>query len=172
MARCSCPTDPGSGSSLARIGGRRPPSGGSSSSAAEPRPIRGALGFAVAGRYDPGATMSDQRPPEEPPASVPPPPSEMQPPADGVRPPVPPDATQPVISTGTREPRSRAATIALLVGAAVLILGVAAASAAYFLLRGSSEAVLNKVPSGADFVAVAHLDPAASQKMNLFRMTE
>ena len=31
---------------------------------------------------------------------------------------------------------------------------------------------MNKVPSGADFVAVAHLDPAASQKMNLFRMTE
>ena len=101
--------------------------------------------------------MSDQSPPEEPPVSVPPP---------------PPDAMQAVVPTSTRGPRSRAATIALLVGAAVLILGVAAASAAYFLLRGSPEAVLNKVPSGADFVAVAHLDPAASQKMNLFRMTE
>jgi hypothetical protein len=42
----------------------------------------------------------------------------------------------------------------------------------YFLLRGAPEAVLNKVPSGADFVAVAHLDPSASQKMNLFRMTQ
>ena len=102
--------------------------------------------------------MSDQRPPQEPPASVPPPPA--------------PDATQPIAPLTTREPRSRAATIALLVAAAVVLLGVIGASAAYFLLRGSPEAVLTKVPSGADFVAVAHLDPAASQKMNLFRMAE
>jgi hypothetical protein len=102
--------------------------------------------------------MSDQSPPKEPPASVPPPPA--------------PGAMQPVAPAPTREPRSRAATVALLAGAAVLILGVIGASAAYFLLRGAPEAVLNKVPSGADFVAVAHLDPAASQKMNLFRMTE
>ena len=102
--------------------------------------------------------MSDQRPPQEPPASVPPPPA--------------PDATQPIAPLTTREPRSRAATIALLVAAAVVLLGVVGASAAYFLLRGSPEAVLTKVPSGADFVAVAHLDPAASQKMNLFRMAE
>jgi hypothetical protein len=80
--------------------------------------------------------------------------------------------TAKVAPAPTREPRSRAATVALLAGAAVLILGVIGASAAYFLLRGAPEAVLNKVPSGADFVAVAHLDPAASQKMDLFRMTE
>jgi uncharacterized protein DUF3352 len=102
--------------------------------------------------------MSDQRPPEEPPASVPPPPA--------------PDAMQPVAPATTHEPRSRAATIALLAGAAVVLLAVVGASAAYFLLRGSPEAVLTKVPSGADFVAVAHLDPAASQKMNLFRLTQ
>jgi hypothetical protein len=102
--------------------------------------------------------MSDQRPPEEQPAPVPPPPA--------------PDGTRPIAPAPTREPRSRAATIALLAGAAVLILGVLGASAAYFLLRGAPEAVLNKVPSGADVVVVAHLDPAASQKVNLFRMAE
>jgi len=102
--------------------------------------------------------MSDQTPPEEPLVSVPPPPA--------------PDAMQPVVPSSTREPRSRVATIALLAGAAVLVLGVIGASATYFLLRGSPEAVLDKVPSRADFVVVAHLDPAASQKMNLFRMAQ
>src|SRR4029078_513646 len=71
----------------------------------------------------------------------------------------------------TTTPRSKALMVALLVGAAVLILGVISAGAAFFMLRGASEVVLDKVPSGADAVVVAHLDPAASQKMNLFRMT-
>jgi hypothetical protein len=125
--------------------------------------------------------MSDHVPPEEPAGSLPPPPDEG---ADAPTPsaetptvpaqPAMPEAMRPVVSTEggavTSKPRSKAVTIALLAGAAVLVLGVVGAAAAYFMLRGAPEAVLDKVPSGADAVIVAHLDPAASQKMNLFRM--
>jgi hypothetical protein len=125
--------------------------------------------------------MSDHVPPEEPAGSLPPPPDEG---ADAPTPsaetptvpaqPAMPEAMRPVVSTEggavTSKPRSKAVTIALLAGAAVLVLGVVGAAAAYFMLRGAPEAVLDKVPSGADAMIVAHLDPAASQKMNLFRM--
>jgi hypothetical protein len=125
--------------------------------------------------------MSDHVPPEEPAGSLPPPPDEG---ADAPTPsaetptvpaqPATPDAMRPAVPTEggavTSKPRSKAVTIALLAGAAVLVLGVVGAAAAYFMLRGAPEAVLDKVPSGADAVIVAHLDPAASQKMNLFRM--
>src|SRR5262245_46690885 len=125
--------------------------------------------------------MSDHVPPEEPSGSLPPPPDQG---ADAPTPssetptvpaqPTMPDAMRPVVppegGAVTSKPRSKAVTIALLVGAAVLVLGVVGAAAAYFALRGAPEAVLDKIPSGADAVVVAHLDPAASQKMNLFRM--
>src|SRR3954447_8676477 len=115
--------------------------------------------------------MSDQPPPEEPTGSLPPPPDQGAEPAqqradEGMRPVAPSDGGGALMS----QPRSKGLTVALLAAAAVLVLGVVAASAAYFSLRGSSEAVLDKVPSGADAVVVAHLDPAASQKMQLFRM--
>ena len=113
--------------------------------------------------------MSDHTPPEEPPGSLPPPPDGGTPSSAGS------DAAQPLAAPAggavTTTPRSKALTVALLVGAVVLILGVISAGAAFFMLRGASEVVLDKVPSGADAVVVAHLDPAASQKMNLFRMT-
>jgi hypothetical protein len=68
--------------------------------------------------------------------------------------------------------RRRGARLALIVGLAVVVLGGAAAAAGYLFLRGAPESVLDKVPASADVVVVAHLDPAASQKMNLFRMAE
>ena len=111
--------------------------------------------------------MSDHPPPREPLGSMPPPPPDGGSPSG-----VGSDATRPLPGGAvTTTPRSKALTVALLVGAAVLVLGVIGAGAAYFMLRGAPEAVLDKVPSGADAVVVAHLDPAASQKMNLFRMT-
>src|SRR4029079_14588192 len=111
--------------------------------------------------------MSDHPPPREPSGSMPPPPPDGGSPSGGGS-----DATRPLPGGAvTTTPRSKALTVALLVGAAVLVLGVIGAGAAYFMLRGAPEAVLDKVPSGADAVVVAHLDPAASQKMNLFRMT-
>jgi hypothetical protein len=112
--------------------------------------------------------MSDQLPPQEPPGSLPPPPDAEPPPraaADAMRP-----APSPATGARPSSPRSRAITVAAIVIATVLVLGVVGAAATYFKLRGSHEAVLDKVPIGADAVVVAHLDPAASQKMNLFRM--
>jgi hypothetical protein len=101
---------------------------------------------------DTGGTMSDLTPPDEP-VSVPsaPRPSELPP---------PPAQT------------SRAGRALLLAGIVVGILLVGGAAAAFFSLRGAPETILDKVPAGADVVVVAHLDPAASQKMNLFRMAE
>ena len=109
--------------------------------------------------------MSDQPPPEEPSDPLPPAPGEGAEPTSAAS-----GSMQPVGGAVTTKPRSKGLTIALLAGAAVLLLGVVAAAAAYLTLRGAPEAVLDKVPSGADAVVVAHLDPAASQKMNLFRM--
>jgi len=60
--------------------------------------------------------------------------------------------------------------IALIVGIVVVVLAGAVGAGAFLLLRGAPESVLDKVPASADVVFVAHLDPAASQKMNLFRM--
>ena len=49
----------------------------------------------------------------------------------------------------------------------------AVGAGAFLLLRGApGVTVLDKVPASADVVVVAHLDPAASQKMHLFRMAE
>jgi hypothetical protein len=68
--------------------------------------------------------------------------------------------------------RSRASRIVLMAAIVVAVLFVGGAAAAFFSLRGAPETILDKVPSTADVVVVAHLDPAASQKMNLFRMSE
>jgi hypothetical protein len=64
----------------------------------------------------------------------------------------------------------KAIVMAVVVVAILLVGGVAAAM--YSLAAGAPETILDKVPSGTDAVVVVHLDPAASQKMNLFRMTE
>src|SRR4029453_16095679 len=54
--------------------------------------------------------------------------------------------------------------------AAALIVTGAAGAAAFLMLRGSGEGLLDKVPADADVVVTASLDPAASQKLNLLRM--
>ena len=64
----------------------------------------------------------------------------------------------------------RGLKIAGIALAAVLVLAGAAGAAGFMLLRGSGEAVLDKIPASADVVVTANLDPAASQKMNLLRM--
>jgi hypothetical protein len=65
-------------------------------------------------------------------------------------------------------PRGRRTLVVVAAIVAVLLLGGAAA--AFVLFRGASEQVLDHVPASTDIVAVAHLDPAASQKLNLLRM--
>ena len=94
----------------------------------------------------------------EPPDPPPPGPSASAMPAPGVAVPEPPA-------------HKRRGLNAILIGAIVVaVLVVGGAAAAFFSLRGAPETVLDKVPATADVVVVAHLNPSASQKMNLFRM--
>jgi Protein of unknown function (DUF3352) len=67
-------------------------------------------------------------------------------------------------------PSRRGLKIAGAVLSAILVIVGAGAAAAFLMLRGSGEAVLDKVPANADVVVTAYLDPAASQKVNLLRM--
>jgi len=69
-------------------------------------------------------------------------------------------------------PTKKGPRTALVVGIVIVVLASAIGAGAFLLLRGAPESVLDKVPASADVVFVAHLDPAASQKMNLFRMAE
>ena len=55
--------------------------------------------------------------------------------------------------------------------AVLVVLGVGGSAFAFMKLRGSSDLLMRQVPAGADVVATVYLDPAASQKVNLFRMT-
>ena len=66
-------------------------------------------------------------------------------------------------------PRRRAWPVVLAV--AVLLLAAGGAGA-FLYLRGSDEVLFDQVPADADVVVAAYLDPGASQKVNLFRMTE
>lgn len=62
----------------------------------------------------------------------------------------------------------RAAVIAM---ASIVGLASVSVAASFMALRGSSETLTTKLPAGTDVVATAYLDPAASQKVNLFRLT-
>ena len=79
-----------------------------------------------------------------------------------------PEAPEPA---GEAAPKRRG-RLALIVGAIAIVVLSAVGAGAFLMLRGAPESVLDKVPASADVVVVAHLDPAASQKMNLFRMAE
>jgi hypothetical protein len=81
-------------------------------------------------------------------------------------PPEPASVDAPPVDAPTKKGRR----VALVVGIVVIVLAGAVGAGAFLLLRGAPESVLDKVPASADVVFVAHLDPAASQKMNLFRM--
>jgi hypothetical protein len=65
----------------------------------------------------------------------------------------------------------RGRTLGVIALVVVLVLG-AAGAAAFFLVRGSGEELLGKIPADADVVAVAYLDPSAGQKVNLLRMAD
>jgi hypothetical protein len=109
--------------------------------------------------------MSDQVPPPEEPsqdASTSLPPAPGEPVGDPSRTPSAP------VTSPTRNARG---VVAFVVAASLIVL-CAGGAMAYFKLRGAPGAVLDKVPANADAVFVAHLDPAASQKTNLFRLTE
>ena len=108
-------------------------------------------------------------PPEDHAAAEPPQPEPALPDApdsSAAAPPAPP------VPESEAPPARKGSRIALVVGIVVVVLAGAVAAGAFFFLRGAPESVLDKVPASADVVVVAHLDPAASQKMNLFRMAE
>jgi hypothetical protein len=54
----------------------------------------------------------------------------------------------------------------------VAVLAIAGGAAAFFVLRGSGEQLLRRIPEGTDVVVTAYLDPSASQKVNLLRMVD
>lgn len=126
--------------------------------------------------------MSDETPQEpiqEPvstPSGIPMTPTAMPatpPPAmdAGMTPPVP---TEPMAAMGTPEPPSGKKgkrTLALVV-AVLVVLAAGGAAFAFFQLRGSSDMLVSQVPASADIVATIYLNPAAGQKVNLFRMTD
>ena len=126
--------------------------------------------------------MSDQPPTDD----VTGPPEDAQPgdtwsldpqPRAGSSFPTPPEGTLPIsmaeVTEGGEAPAAaprRGLKIAGIALATVLVLAGAAGAAGFMLLRGSGEAILDKIPASADVVVTANLDPAAGQKMNLLRM--
>ncbi|MEX0754795.1 MAG: DUF3352 domain-containing protein [Actinomycetota bacterium] len=71
----------------------------------------------------------------------------------------------------SRKKRSTGVVLAIIVGAIVIVAGAAVATT-MFMLRGADEALATKVPASAQVFAAVYLDPSASQKVNLFRLTE
>ncbi len=126
--------------------------------------------------------MSDQPPTDD----VTGPPEDAQPgdtwsldpqPRAGSSFPTPPEGALPIsmaeVTEGGEAPPAaprRGLKIAGIALATVLVLAGAAGAAGFMLLRGSGEAILDKIPASADVVVTANLDPAAGQKMNLLRM--
>jgi hypothetical protein len=108
--------------------------------------------------------------PQDP--GVPEPPLEALPTSPA--PPIPPmpvdsaaDGTTWAVQPPSPRKRRRWPWVTALVAAVLLIGGGAAA---FVMLRGSSEKLLTKIPAQSDIVAVAYLDPSASQKVNLLRL--
>jgi Protein of unknown function (DUF3352) len=103
--------------------------------------------------------MSDHLPPDEP----------VQPP---VFPPTPGPEISPEPEPTAEAPRRKRGAVIALVVAIVLVVACSGGALAYFKMRGAPSTVLDKLPAGATAAFVAHLDPAAGQKANLFRLTE
>ena len=74
--------------------------------------------------------------------------------------------------TPERSARAQVGKGILVAIAAVLGLAVAAGATAFFTLRGAEERLLDKVPASVDAMVTVYLDPAAEQKVNLFRLAD
>jgi hypothetical protein len=67
-------------------------------------------------------------------------------------------------------PRAKHRRTLVILVAVIAVLLAAGGAAAFVMMRGASERLLDHVPASTDAVAVAYLDPGASQKLNLMRM--
>ena len=92
------------------------------------------------------------------------------------QPPPLPQVVPPTVPAGppTPEPSrpgsAKARRTLVVAGLILSLLLVGGGAAAFVLMRGSDELLLNKIPAGTDVVVVASLDPSAGQKLNLMRM--
>jgi hypothetical protein len=130
--------------------------------------------------------MSQPPPPDD--ASAPPPDARpgdtwsldapSAPSGGGSLPPAPHEPPLPVVPSELTDPgpappgpaaRRSFKVLGVVLAAALIVVG-AAGAAAFLMLRGSGEVILDKVPADADVVVTGYLDPAASQKVNLLRM--
>ena len=114
--------------------------------------------------------MSDETPQEPTNEPVPAPPEVPTTPEV----PATPLPASPAADMGSAEPASAKKgkrTLALVV-AVLVVIAAGGAAFAFMQLRGSSDTLMHQVPASADMVATVYLDPAASQKVNLFRMTD
>ena len=116
--------------------------------------------------------MSDETPQEPtqepiPAADVPTEPLPATPPP----PPTPDMPYSAAMDTPAAPSRKGRRTLAVVL-AAIVVVGAGGAAFAFFQLRGSSDMLMSQVPASADLVATVYLNPAASQKVDLFRMTD
>jgi hypothetical protein len=91
------------------------------------------------------------------------------PPAEPVLPVVQAELTDVAAPPPGPPPRRSLKVLGIALATLLIVIG-AAGAAAFLMLRGSGEVILDKVPAEADVVVTAYLDPAASQKVNLLRM--
>ena len=95
-------------------------------------------------------------------------------PNDGLPPAPPsPDAAVEPAAPPPPPPRRGGALVGVIVGVVALVaVAVAGGVGAFLWLRGSGEQLLDMVPADTDAVVAVYLDPAASQKVNLFRLAD
>ena len=74
------------------------------------------------------------------------------------------------VEPAPRRRRGRRALSIALVGVVAVV--AAGGAAAFFVLRGSSAELLERIPADVDAVAVVYLDPSASQKVNVARIAD
>ena len=129
--------------------------------------------------------MDEQRPPDQTQGGAPLPPPGTTP--AGPDTPVaggsagPPPTDPPHTASGTwsagdpatpGNKRRNVGLIVALIAAAIVVVAGAAIATTMYVLRGADETLATKVPASTDVFGTVYLDPSASQKVNLFRLTE
>jgi hypothetical protein len=114
-------------------------------------------------------TPSSPASPNEPDEGLPPPPSARAAETSGLDL-LPSSLPAPRSAAPAPTPTAPRRTTLFVVIAAAAVLVVAVVGGAFLLLRGSTAELLRMAPADVDLVVVAHLDPAAGQKVHLARL--